>query len=186
MGDTVSKRLRFEIFKRDGFKCQYCGRTPPDVVLHVDHVVPKSGGGGSEDDNLLTACADCNLGKGPIPMERVAAPLNLNTEERKEKLEQLQRYAEFKLEEREFQEYQFGEVVVLWAKREGQPEGAKEVTYPTKLEAAAKHFLKLLPLSEVLDAVDITFHKCESHYGRLKYFCAVCWHKIRKDLPGLR
>lgn len=36
----LSKKTRFDVFKRDQFRCQYCGRTPPTVVLEVDHVVP--------------------------------------------------------------------------------------------------------------------------------------------------
>ena len=36
----------------------------PDVVLHVDHVVPVAAGGTTSEDNLLTACEECNLGKG--------------------------------------------------------------------------------------------------------------------------
>ena len=34
---SISKKARFEVFKRDSFTCQYCGRTAPDVVLHLDH-----------------------------------------------------------------------------------------------------------------------------------------------------
>jgi 5-methylcytosine-specific restriction endonuclease McrA len=36
----LSKKLRFEVFKRDGFSCQYCGAHPPDVLLEIDHVIP--------------------------------------------------------------------------------------------------------------------------------------------------
>ena len=60
---AVSKRLRFEILRRDNHACRYCGATAPDVALHVDHVVPESLGGTSAPDNLVTACADCNMGK---------------------------------------------------------------------------------------------------------------------------
>ena len=56
--------LRFSILKRDNFACQYCGRRSPEVELHVDHVTPVARGGSSETDNLITACADCNMGKG--------------------------------------------------------------------------------------------------------------------------
>lgn len=41
----ISKALRFEVFKRDSFTCQYCGRSAPEVVLEVDHIVPVSKGG---------------------------------------------------------------------------------------------------------------------------------------------
>lgn len=62
--EPISKKTRFEVFKRDRFQCQYCGRSAPDVVLNVDHIKPVAGGGGSEIMNLVTSCAVCNAGKG--------------------------------------------------------------------------------------------------------------------------
>lgn len=61
--------LRFQVLMRDGFRCQYCGRSPKNdenVVLEVDHVMPKSKGGGDSFDNLVTACRECNQGKKDI------------------------------------------------------------------------------------------------------------------------
>lgn len=60
----LSKTDRFEVFKRDGFVCQYCGSSPPKVVLEIDHIVAVSAGGPDDIDNLITACFDCNRGKG--------------------------------------------------------------------------------------------------------------------------
>jgi hypothetical protein len=83
---SISKSLRFEVFKRDSFTCQYCGRKAPEVTLHVDHVVPVSKGGQNDISNLVTACQDCNLGKG-------ARPLNTHTigekDERREQIKML-------------------------------------------------------------------------------------------------
>lgn len=59
----IGKKLRFEVFKRDAFACQYCGSAAPAVVLHVDHITPVSKGGSNEMMNLVTACAACNSGK---------------------------------------------------------------------------------------------------------------------------
>lgn len=59
----ISKRLRFDVLVRDDFACTYCGRRPPEVSLHVDHVQPVTLGGDASLDNLATACRDCNLGK---------------------------------------------------------------------------------------------------------------------------
>lgn len=57
-------RLRFRVLARDNFICRYCGRGPDNgVTLQIDHIVPKSKGGGNNLDNLITACQDCNLGK---------------------------------------------------------------------------------------------------------------------------
>lgn len=60
---VIPKKTRFEVFKRDKFKCQYCGKTPPDVILHVDHINPVSKGGTNNILNLITACFECNMGK---------------------------------------------------------------------------------------------------------------------------
>lgn len=63
MRKPVSRSLRFEIFRRDGFVCRYCGSRPPDVVLEVDHIDPVANGGTNDEVNLITSCFDCNRGK---------------------------------------------------------------------------------------------------------------------------
>ena len=60
---SISKKLRFEVFKRDSFTCQYCGRKAPDVILEVDHIHPVSKGGKNDLLNYITSCVDCNQGK---------------------------------------------------------------------------------------------------------------------------
>lgn len=60
---SIGKTLRFEVFKRDNFQCQYCGKEAPNVVLEVDHIEPKSKGGTDDLLNLITSCFDCNRGK---------------------------------------------------------------------------------------------------------------------------
>lgn len=59
----IGKKLRFDVFKRDKFTCQYCGMKAPDVILAIDHVHPVSKGGTNELLNLLTSCTACNSGK---------------------------------------------------------------------------------------------------------------------------
>lgn len=59
----LTKKIRFEVFKRDGFTCQYCGDSAPKVVLNVDHIIPVSAGGDNNMMNLITSCFDCNQGK---------------------------------------------------------------------------------------------------------------------------
>ena len=48
-----------------GLRCRYCGGpgNAPRVVLHVNHVVSQAAGGTTTEDNLRTACAECNLHK---------------------------------------------------------------------------------------------------------------------------
>ena len=65
---AISKRMRFEVLKRDSFTCQYCGKQPPDTVLHLDHIKPVSKGGKNTMLNLVTSCVDCNLGKSDVEL----------------------------------------------------------------------------------------------------------------------
>lgn len=70
MGKTtrkaISKKLRFEVFKRDKFTCQYCGKKAPDVILVIDHIQPVSKKGTNDILNLITSCQSCNQGKSNI------------------------------------------------------------------------------------------------------------------------
>lgn len=60
---AISKRLRYEILRRDNHTCRYCGSSSPQVKLTVDHVLPSALGGSDKPENLVAACSDCNAGK---------------------------------------------------------------------------------------------------------------------------
>ena len=60
----LSPKLRYEVFRRDKFVCQYCGACGPNVELEVDHKIPVSRGGTDDMSNLVTSCVRCNRGKG--------------------------------------------------------------------------------------------------------------------------
>ena len=60
--DSRSRRItRRAVFARDSWTCQYCGTTSH---LTVDHVIPRSRGGASDWENIVTSCAPCNRRKG--------------------------------------------------------------------------------------------------------------------------
>lgn len=60
----MSESMRYDVLKRDGFRCQICGATSKDGVnLQVDHIIPVSKGGKTEMSNLQTLCSRCNIGK---------------------------------------------------------------------------------------------------------------------------
>lgn len=65
----AKKRKRFKILSKFNFTCQYCGRKAPEVILHVDHIHPKSKGGNNNEENLTVACRDCNLGKFDVLLQ---------------------------------------------------------------------------------------------------------------------
>lgn len=60
----IGEKLRFKIFQRDNYTCQYCGRTKSDgAILQIDHIIPISKGGTNDESNLITCCQECNIGK---------------------------------------------------------------------------------------------------------------------------
>jgi len=63
--------LRFVVLRRDSFTCQFCGRAVGDgAKLSIDHIVPLSKGGNTSFGNLITACEECNKGKGDVLLAR--------------------------------------------------------------------------------------------------------------------
>ncbi len=95
----LSKGLRFDVFKRDGFTCQYCGQKPPDVVLQVDHIMPVAAGGGNDIMNLVTSCEACNQGKKAKRLDIAPRPdADLVWLEMQQELAELQRYQRAKAE----------------------------------------------------------------------------------------
>ena len=64
---------RKNILRRDGHRCQFCGRG--DIPLTVDHVLPASRGGEETWENLVCACVDCNNVKGDRTPDEARMPL---------------------------------------------------------------------------------------------------------------
>jgi hypothetical protein len=89
---TITQKTRFEVFKRDGFKCQYCGKCAPEVILNVDHIHPVSKGGEDDMMNYITSCFDCNSGKSDrlLSDDSVVAKQRAQLAELSERREQLE------------------------------------------------------------------------------------------------
>lgn len=174
MRKAISKKLRFDVFKRDEFICQYCGSHPPDVVLHVDHIQPVAEGGLNDIDNLVTSCESCNLGKGARLLSAIPESLK----------EKAARIAE---SEAQIVGYQ----AVIMARRQRIDDNAWEVVYtmfPSRERISKddfqsiKYFMGKLGLDEVLDAADIAASKGFHSQTRVfKYFCGICINKIRAE-----
>lgn len=64
LGDRSITFSRGNLFRRDGYRCQYCGGQPGLKALTVDHVLPKSRGGATSWENCVIACVTCNGRKG--------------------------------------------------------------------------------------------------------------------------
>jgi 5-methylcytosine-specific restriction endonuclease McrA len=66
----LSKR---EVLRRDGYRCQYCGRHTGNLT--VDHVMPRHRGGEYRWENLVAACPQCNRRKGGRTLQEVQLTL---------------------------------------------------------------------------------------------------------------
>lgn len=169
----ISTRQRFEIFKRDGFTCQYCGATPPKAILHVDHINPVKLGGGNGELNLITACSNCNLGKAAVPLTSHPVSLAEKAADLAEREAQILGYAAIMDAARDRVEQS------AWRVAEVLKPGASD-GYSIANLASIKRFLQDLGIHEVLEAADITnLRRARGSAAAFKYFCGVCWHKIK-------
>jgi hypothetical protein len=175
----ISKSVRFEIFKRDGFICQYCGRHPPDVVLEPDHIVAVANGGTNDPANLATACFDCNRGKGAKPLSVAAAPLNFGSmaDEVREREEQISGYREImQARERRIEQDAFDVAAILLFAAPGATLQVDKLWLQS-----IKIFNARLDFYEVKAAAEIATSRVPFRYTpRFKYFCGICWAKIKE------
>lgn len=169
---AIPKMLRFEVFKRDGFACQYCGAHPPSVVLHVDHIQPVALDGTNDIDNLITACEPCNLGKGARSLSVVPQSLAEKASEVAEREEQLRGYSEILEAKRDRLEMETWRVMFLL-----YPTGD---SVPRADFASAKSFIEKLGVHAVIDAAEIAMAADVPFKRVFKYFCGVCWNKVRE------
>lgn len=174
---AITKRVRFEVFRRDSFKCRYCGITATEEAtgLTVDHVVPKSLGGTDDPSNLVTACSPCNSGKsstqpdGPLvadvandslrwasALKQAAARLETDRLERKRLVD-------------EFDEQ--------WR---GWTMNRKQVPRPPEWDQSLITMLAAgLPMASALELVRVSMESEAGITQKWRYFCGCCWNVIR-------
>lgn len=113
---SLSKKSRFEIFKRDRFTCQYCGNQPPNVVLVIDHIEPVANGGSNDVMNLITSCEGCNQGKGATLLNNIPNRPDADAEwlEMQQEIAELKRYQLLKKKRDEIMSEIIVELSELW------------------------------------------------------------------------
>lgn len=151
---TLSKKKRFEVFKRDRFTCQYCGRKAPDVILEVDHIKPVAEGGKNEILNLITSCRDCNRGKGKtlLSVNEEVVKQQDRLQELAEKREQMEMLIEWRNELADFENAQVEKLSEYIEKISGW--GCSDYGR-TKL----KNLIHRFSFPEVMDAIDISYSR---------------------------
>jgi hypothetical protein len=168
----ISPKLRFDVFKRDGFACVYCGAHPPEL-LEIDHICPVSDDGTNEIDNLVTACFRCNRGKAANALSIVPQSLQDRAEETAEREAQIKAYYEILQAKKDREEEELWSIAQVYMGRFGE-----ESILRNRL-ASIRMFLQRLNYYEVLEAMEIATDK---HYNKgsvFRYFCGICWRKIK-------
>jgi hypothetical protein len=172
---AISKKTRFEVFKRDAFQCVYCGNHPTElIVLHVDHVHPVAEGGSNDIENLVTACSDCNLGKGARLLTAVPQSLEEKAEETAERESQIRAYYEI-MEERRLRRDE-----ELWSIADIFMERYRDDSILRARLASIRTFLDRLDYFEVREAMELATNRMYSQGPAFKYFCGICWRKIKR------
>lgn len=146
---TLTKKVRFEVFKRDSFKCQYCGAAAPEVLLEVDHITPVSKGGTNEILNLITSCFDCNRGKSSrkIDDKSEVVKQKQQMDQLNEKRNQLKMMMEWRNGLEKLEEEKFSLLMEKWSDNTGYTLIGNGIK-------TAKKLLKEYDLTLVLDAVE--------------------------------
>jgi hypothetical protein len=178
---AVSKRLRYEILRRDENTCRYCGGRVPDVVLTVDHVVPTALGGSDDPSNLVAACKDCNAGKTSSSPD---APLVADVAEKAVQWAQaITRWARQRIDdryERDCYVDQFTDAWDIWGY--GPDDDRKQVPKPGGWKATIWQFYETgLPVEELEDAITIACGRDRVQLEeKFRYMCGVAWKQVEK------
>lgn len=177
---AVSKRLRYEVLRRDNHTCRYCGATAPDVPLRVDHVTPVALGGGDDPANLATACEPCNSGKtSSTPDAALVAGVSDDALRWATAMEQ----AAGKLLEQEQPKLEYREAFLAEWNRWGRGSGKsrKPLELPSDWKASIETFRTAgLPQFVWADIVDGAMGNEKVNQGsKFKYCAGIAWKKIR-------
>lgn len=173
---SISKKVRFEIFKRDGFVCQYCGATPPKAILHIDHIIPVKDGGGNEDTNLVTSCDSCNMGKSANSLESIPASLSDRAKEVSEREEQLRGYSKVMSAQRERITQD------AWLVSDVFTEHFREDGIRKDWFQSVKMFVEKIGVHDCIKAMEKAIAKKPwSKNTCFSYFCGICWNIVRED-----
>jgi hypothetical protein len=173
---AISKRLRFEVFKRDSFRCQYCGATPSEtVLLEVDHIHPVAEGGTNDIDNLVTACQACNRGKSAVLLSVVPQTLADKAIETAEREAQIRAYYEILEAKKARKDDELWSIADIYMSR-----FSDDSILRTRL-ASIRMFLDRLDYFEVHEAMEIATDRMSSRTPAFNYFCGICWRKIKRN-----
>ncbi len=168
----ISKKQRFEVFKRNSFVCQYCGNKPPSVVLEVDHILAVANGGSNDCHNLITSCFDCNRGKGREALAITPIDVKALAERLEEKREQVKHYERLLRADRRILDKKIDRIATIFS------DAFVGFTLTDSARTSVGRFLKHLPEPIISEAMEKAVRLLDQERAFL-YFCGICWKIIK-------
>lgn len=175
---AVSKRLRYEILRRDNRACRYCGAAAPDVKLTVDHVTPTALGGTDTPDNLVTACESCNSGKTSSTPD---ASLVADVADDALRWAAAMKQAAENLLEQEKPKHEYRDAFLAeWKRWHVGKDDAKKVPLDDNWKQRIERFrIAGVPASMWADIVDTGMaNKKVTPENTFRYCCGIAWNKV--------
>jgi HNH endonuclease len=188
MADAIPKRTRFEVLRRDGYTCRYCGAKAPDVKLNVDAVLPVVLGGSHKDPaNLVAACEACNNGKSSSHPD---APFVADVAEDALRFARVMKQAQAKMvadiESREYVYAQFSEWWGAWDHHVGQNHG----TYyrPSGWKQEVDQLIDAgLPPRALKDCIAGAMENWQvGSSDKFSFMCGIAWKMAAEFQQGVR
>lgn len=175
---ALSKRLRYEVLRRDNHACRYCGATAPEAKLTVDHVVPVALGGSDDASNLVTACVDCNAGKSSASADATVvadvADVALRYAEAMKKAAEI---AKGNAAERDRFREAFDDEWSNWSYGYDKKPLPRPLDWPNTIDQLRSAGL---PLEELVEAAQVACRASNvAVSSTFRYFCGVAWKKLR-------
>lgn len=180
----ISNALRYQVLRRDGYACRYCGAKPPDVELQVDHILAEALGGRTVAENLATACGSCNNGKSATPPD--AALLDdISDEEIRWSLaiDKAGGRLLADLAGRQRDRDEFRTCWAEWTLPNGEP-----AELPSNWQTSVDRLIAVgLPLPVLLDDIDtaMSARKIPAR-TKFQYMCGIAWNQVTEMQTAAR
>lgn len=180
---AIPRRVRFEVLRRDGHRCRYCGAGPDDAKLTVDHVIPEALGGQPVPANLVTACDPCNSGKASVPPD---APTVAAVSERALRWREAIQLAakEFAARRRELDMIGYA-VMIAWVSYDCSlhppgPDGTPSHAPPEDYQESVSAWITAgLTERDLVDLVHVAWGRRNVTCDNLwRYYAGCCWRRV--------
>jgi hypothetical protein len=171
--------LRFAVFQRDEFTCQYCGKKSPEAILEVDHMHPESQGGVTELENLITSCFECNRGKGVRLLSSV--PVEFDVHEKAiaivERERQIHELNFWRAKQRQREEKEIAQLATYWDQHAWRYGYESSSFRSGNIQTFLQHFC----CEELLAFLKIALSRDDLKESRQwRYFCGIVWNRIKE------